>query len=155
MKTKLWIFAFVLISAFSLLISSCDNKDEITYSTNDLTGVWKGELTFKVFGGDDPGVHTGTIEMTFGTNGTFISMGPNGPSYSSITGNLSVAEDGKITGTITTTHTTQVGIETTTMNWAGSLFETKTTIKVDMNWPWQNTAPGIGYFVITGSLTKQ
>ena len=154
MKTKLWIFALIIIAASTLIISSCD-KDEITYSTDDLTGVWKGELRVEIFGGDDPGVTIGTLELTFGPNGTFISLGPDGPTYGSISGNLTVAKDGKITGTITTTHTTEVGTETTSMNWAGSMFETKTTINVDMNWPWQNTAPGSGYFLITGSLTKQ
>ncbi|MDO9155162.1 MAG: hypothetical protein Q7U47_15875 [Paludibacter sp.] len=156
-KNRILIYPFVIMGMLLLLTNSCekDKTDEIKYSTNDLTGVWKGDLRVEIFGGDRPGPTQGPMEFTFRDNGTFISM--TGPSYVSISSNLTVAEDGKILGIITTTHKTHSGTntETTSMNWAGSMFETKTKIKVDMNWPWQNTSPGSGYFLITGSLTKQ
>jgi len=144
---------FVLI-----LTNGCkkDETNEIKYSTNDLEGVWTGNLRTVFHGGSNDGLDSVfTVKFTFGTNGTFISMVPS-PVYLSKSGNLTVDEAGKISGIITTTHMTDsVNIETTTMNWSGSSFETKTKINTNMNWPWQNTAPGSGYFLTTGSLTKQ
>ena len=161
MKTKpIWILAISILATLSMTLSSC-KKDETTssvnntvFSTPDLEGVWMGDLRFVGVTGS-PVPDTINAKMTFGPNGTFISMVPS-PVYLSISGNLSVAADGKITGIITTTHKTDtVNVETTTMNWAGSAFEAKTKINVNMNWPWQNTAPGSGSFLITGVLNKQ
>lgn len=155
MKTKLWFFAFVMIVAIPILISSCD-KDEITYSTNDLKGVWEGNLRFEM-GNDD---FLRTTQFSFGDDGSFQSMGPDHPDYESISGNLTVSEDGEITGIITTTHLTHLNThtETTSMDWKGSQFETKTKINVDMLWPWQNVgleSSAWGTVYITGMLIKQ
>lgn len=154
-KINILIYPLTLMVALMILLASC-NKDE-TYSSNDLEGVWTGDLRTVFYGGSSDGLDIVLQKkFTFGLSGSFISM-EQSPIYESINGNLSVTEDGNITGSITTTHKTDsVNIETTTMNWAGSAFETESKINVDMNWPWQNTNNNSsGYYVITGSLTKQ
>jgi hypothetical protein len=158
MKKKNKILIYALMGILLMLTNNCskDKNDVVKYSTNDLEGIWSGNLRIAFHGGSNDGRDTVyTTKFTFGTNGTFISMVPS-PDYLSKSGNLTVDEAGKISGIITTTHKTDlVNIETTTMNWSGSSFETKTKINIDMNWPWVNTAPGNGYFIITGSLNKQ
>ena len=159
---KLSTLTILILGSIMMLLSSC-KKDEttapvdtVTFSTADMEGVWSGALRVVYHGGSADGRDTTTnMKMTFGSNGTFVSI-EHGPAYISISGNLAVAADGKITGTITTTHKTDaVNVETTSMNWVGSTFATKTRIAVNMNWPWSNTAPGSGYFLITGTLDKQ
>ena len=157
------VFAVLIIGSIIMLLSSC-KKDEttsptnkVTFATSDLEGVWSGSLRFVQHGGDLNGRDTTTNQnITFGPNGTLISL-YGWPVFISISGNLTVAADGTITGIITTKHNTHAGVnvETTTMNWAGSKFETKTKINTNMNWPWANTSPGSGYTLITGSLNKQ
>ena len=159
MKNRFLIFPLVVIGILLMLTNSCKkdkDEEEIIYSTSDMGGVWNGNLRIVFHGGSNDGRDTVyAVKFTFGTDGTFISM-EQSPVYLSKSGNLSVDETGKITGIITTTHNTDsVNVETTTMNWSGSSFETKTKINTNMNWPWQNTSPGSGYFLITGSLTKQ
>lgn len=158
MKYLINLISFVVVVS---LFYGCQKDDVIspivTYSTNDLQGVWSGNVRVRIFGGDNHGLDTIINgNFAFGNNGTFISIKPS-PVYESITGNLSVSNDGKITGTITTKHKTQSGTntETTTMNWAGSSFEIKSKINTNMRWDWVNTAPGSGYVLISGSVTKQ
>jgi len=156
---KHWNITMYVIVTLILSISSCKKSettsvtdDAIIFSTNDIEGVWIGNLTFSGVG---PQPLITNKKMTFGPNGSFISMEPS-PVYLSISGSIIVASDGKISGIITTTHKTDsVNIETTTMNWSGSAFETKTKINISMNWPWDNTAPGHGNFLITGLIIKQ
>ncbi len=158
---KISISSILIIGSFMMMLSSCkkDNTtsptDTTTYSTSDLEGVWSGTLRIVGHGGTSNGMDTTiNMNMTFGHNGTFIPGW--GLVYISISGNLTVDEAGTISGIVTTTHKTDsVNVETTTMNWAGCTFETKTKINVNMNWPWVNTAPGNGYFLITGSINKQ
>jgi hypothetical protein len=152
--------AILIIGSIIMMLSSC-KKDEttspnVTFATSDIEGVWSGSLRFVAHGGTSNGMDTTTNQkITFGPNGTLISI-YGWPVFITKSGNLTVAADGKITGIITTTHTTGGNnVETTTMNWAGSTFETKTKINTNMNWPWNNTAPDNGYFLITGSLNKQ
>lgn len=156
MRTKInnLAFQFTFLLTIMILLTSCQNDE--TYSSNDLEGVWTGNLRIVFHGGSNDGLDTVLQKkFTFGPAGTFISM-EQSPIYESINGNLSVAEEGNITGSIITTHITEsVFIETTTMNWEGTAFETKSKIIVDMNWPWQNTNNNSsGYYVITGLLTK-
>ena len=159
---KISVSAILIIGSIIMMLSSCKKDestsptDKVIFATSDLEGVWNGTIRIVAHGGTRNGMDT-TINMkiTFGPKGTFISI-YQWPVYLSISGNLTVATDGNITGIITTTHKTDsVNIETTYMNWAGSTFETKTKINTNMNWSWTNTAPGSGYFLITGSLNKQ
>jgi hypothetical protein len=160
MKTKKYlIFSTYIIATLFFLISSC-KKSETTsavnntsmFSTNDIVGVWNGDFTFSGVG-LQPVIKN--KKMTFGPNGVFLSMEPS-PVYLSISGSLTVASDGKISGIITTMHKTDsVNVETTTMNWTGSTFETTSKINISMNWPWENTAPGHGNYLITGFIIKQ
>lgn len=154
--------AILIIGSIIMMLSSCKKDettspiDNVTFATSDLEGVWSGAIRIVAHGGTRNGMDT-TINMkiTFGPNGTFISI-DQWPVYISKSGNLTVATAGNISGIITTTHKTDsVNIETTYMNWAGSTFETKTKINTNMNWPWTNTAPGSGYALFTGSLNKQ
>jgi len=158
LKNRFLIFPLIIMWILLTLTNSCkkDKTDEITYSTNDITGVWSGNVRVVFYGGTLNGLDTiRNMKVTFGPNGSFIKM-EGSPVYLSILGNLAVGETGKIDGIITTTHLTDsVNIETTTMNWEGSTFETKTKINTNMNWPWVNTSPGSGHFYISGPLIKQ
>lgn len=148
------LFPLVLLGFLFIFTTSCKD-DDTNYSTNDLEGVWNGNLRIVFLGGDNDGMDTTfTMQFTFGSNGSFTSMNPS-PNYLTNTGNLSVSEKGIITGIITTTHLTDQFTETTTMNWAGCSFESKEKINVNMNWSWNNTNNNSsGYYHITGSLTK-
>jgi len=149
-------FLFPLFLLGFLLIFTTSCKDDNTnYSTNDLQGVWSGNLEIAFHGGDNNGMDTTfNLQFTFGSDGTLTSMNPS-PNYLTKTGNLSVSEDGIITGIITTTHLTDQFTETTNMNWAGCSFVSKEKINVNMNWSWNNTNNNSsGYYIITGSLTK-
>lgn len=157
MKTKKKNWNYLLIIIVALFVLSCSGKknDEpiITYTTNDLEGVWIGLFNVKPSGSDT--TYSMSVTMTFGPNGTFLSMHPS-PVYISITGNLNVGNNGSITGTITTKHITYgPHTETTTMNWTGSYFESKSKIIIGMSWPWQNDSGAFGTFVLTGYLNKQ
>lgn len=145
--------SLVLLGFLLIFTTSC--KDDTTnYSTNDLNGVWNGNLNIIFQGGDYDGVDTTfNIQFTFGSDGELTSMNPS-PDYLTNTGNLSVNEGGYISGIITTTHSTGQFTETTTMNWGGCSFESKEKINVSMNWSWNNTNSSNGYYIITGSLTK-
>jgi hypothetical protein len=157
-KIITFLFPLFLLGFIFIFTTSCKD-DNTNYSTNDLQGVWNGNLRIVFHGGDNNGMDTTfNIQFTFGPNGTLTSMNPS-PTYETILGNLNVADKGDITGTITTTHTTTIFgtpyTETTNMNWAGCSFDSKEKINVNMNWTWSNTNNNSsGYYIITGSLTK-
>jgi hypothetical protein len=159
MKTKIKIWQlFLIIAGISLfIVVSCTKNDTSSsiYSTNDLQGIWTGSLKVEFHGGDNDGlINTITKSLTFNANGKLDSIKDH-PVFLSNTGNLQVSSEGQITGTITTTHNTNPGIETTSENWTGCVFETKSKIKANMVWSWTNTRPGNGYYIISGELTKQ
>ena len=149
MKIKT-IVTFFLISMLTL---GC--TEEITdYSTQDLQGVWEGSLNYEFHGGDSDGTQrTRTSQLTFNADGTLRSIEGH-PEFLSNKGSLSVSSNGDITGVITTNHNTNPGIETTSENWDGCNFKSKSTIRVNMRWNWTNTRPGSGYAIITGELEK-
>ncbi|HBN05971.1 MAG TPA: hypothetical protein DD434_09320 [Bacteroidales bacterium] len=153
MNKTIIILSSIFLLTFSLIFVSCKDDSE-NYSTKDIQGVWNGSLNIVFHGGDNDGTESNySNQFTFGEDGTLILMDPS-PEYITNTGHLSVSEKGDITGIITTTHLTKY-TETTTMNWSGCSFENKSKIKVNMNWTWNNTNNNSnGYYVITGSLTK-
>lgn len=155
---NLSIFILIIILTF---VVGCEEdgfweniQDNLTYSTNDLKGSWKGDLRIVFHGGSNDGLDTiYTSKLTFGSFGKLISMEPS-PIYESISGKLRVNVNGNINDTIITTHETDFGlIETTYMNWTGSSFESKTKINTDMIWLWNSGDSG--NYEISGSLLKQ
>ena len=149
MKIKT-IVTFFLISMLTL---GC--TEEITdYSTQDLQGVWEGSLNYEFHGGDSDGTQrTRTSQLTFNADGTLRSIEGH-PEFLSNKGSLSVSSNGNITGVIKTTHATNPVVETTSENWDGCFFKSKSTIRVNMRWDRTNTRPGNGYVIITGVLEK-
>ena len=149
MKTKT-IVTFFLISMLTL---GC-TEDKTDFSTQDLQGVWSGSWNMEFHGGDLDGTQRNyDSHFTFNADGTLQSIEGH-PVFLSNQGQLSVSNNGNITGVITTTHDTNPGIETTSENWNGCYFRTKSTIRVNMRWNWTNTRPGSGYYIITGDLGK-
>jgi hypothetical protein len=157
MKTKIrfWIPATVLALFSVFLVTNCTKTNDVTtYSTSDFNGSWSGSLRIVFHGGDNDGLDTTySSTFTFNSNGSLDSITGH-PVFLTNSGNLSVSNEGLITGIITTTHNTDPGIETTSENWAGCSFESKTKININMTWGWTNTRPGEGYYLITGELSK-
>jgi hypothetical protein len=147
----------LLVLCVGLLFTafSCEKEsDKVIYKTDDLKGVWKGDIKTEFFGGENDGLFIiESTTFTFAQQGIFFSMNP-GPDYTSRNGNLSVEMTGQIKGTITTTHESEYGAETTSMNWTGCSFRSKSEITVNMNWSWINESPSSGYYEITGTLKR-
>lgn len=157
MKSKIFAKLFAIMIFISLFqISSCtkENTTPLTYSTSDIQGIWTGDLRIVFYGGDNDGeVRTSTMTFIFNADGTLDTIEGH-PAFLSNTGSLSVSQEGNLTGVITTTHDTNPGIETTSENWSGCVFKSKTKLNVNMRWNWTNTRPGIGYYTLQGELTK-